>query len=131
MERHREQNERDGTNYPLPDLFDELGNLARGIALALVVVEDDKVLQGIYFEAKTVEMCFAGCDPRATAVARREIDATAYLLRQAGYELISCLVPKQVAQQIEKPLTKAGFERTDKLEHFLKDITCLADKNPT
>lgn len=120
--RHHEQNERDGTNYRLPEWFDERGNLLPNIALAFVIEQDGQILQGVFFEAKQVEMCLAGCDPRATAVAQREIDGAAYLLRSMGYTAIHTLVPRVVVDAIEKPLGRAGFTKNEHLVDFYKRI---------
>lgn len=120
--RHEEQNARDGTDYPLPAWFDERGKLLPNIALACVVELDGEVLQGVFFECKQVELCLAGCDPRATAVSWREIDGTSYLLKQMGFTGIHCLVPSVVEEEIEKPLTRAGFRKNQHLTDFYKRI---------
>lgn len=113
---HAEQNERDGTEYPLPTLFGD-----KGIVLALVVELDSKVIQALWFEARTVELCFAGCDQRGTAIAEKDIEYFAYLLRQRGIAGINCKVPKQVSRAIGKPLRRGGFKRDDKtLDHFYR-----------
>jgi len=122
-ERYREQNERDGTNYPLPEIFTPAGKLAPMVALALVIEDEDGVVQqGIVFE-KAVEMMMFGCDPKATAFYRREIAGSFYLLRQQGYEVVHCFVPKQVVLRAERPLERVGFARDDfRLAHFCKDL---------
>lgn len=122
LKRHEEQNERDGTNYPLPQWFDETGRFQPNIALALVVEEEGEILQGVYFEAKQVELCLAGCDPRATAVSQRAVDGAAYLLASMGYTAIHSLVPRVIADAIEKPLHRAGFTRNEHLVDFFKRI---------
>src|SRR5271166_5843556 len=98
--RHQAQNQRDGTNYPMPKIFDVLGRLMPNIALAFVVTdtskkEGEEVLQGVVFE-RQCEMLLFGCDPHATAQLHKEIEACFYLLRMKGYETVHCLVPKQV-----------------------------------
>jgi len=109
---HAEQNERDGTAYPLPELFTPDGKFADGIALALAVEKDGEVLQGIYF-AVGLEMCFAGCNPQATAFARREIIAVKYTLRHLGYQWIRSMIPKSIVKILEKPMKRTGFSRDD------------------
>jgi hypothetical protein len=123
-ERCAEQNHRDGTSYPVPDIYDVLGNLKPMIALALVI-EDEKgnVIQGVVFE-KTTEMLLFGCSPHATAELKKQIDGCFYLLRKQGYSVSHTFVPKTVVIPIEKPLAKVGFERDDfKFAHFIKDLT--------
>lgn len=109
---HREQNERDGTHYPLPRMFGERGSFDPDIALALAVDRGKELAQGIYFQS-VAEMCFAGCDPRATAYARHEINAVRYTLRGMGFKGVRCLVPQIRAAQLEQPLLETGFRRTD------------------
>lgn len=123
-EHHQIQNARDGTDYPMPVIFDVLGNLMPNIALAFVIMdESDKVIQGVVFE-RQCEMLLFGCDPHATAQLHKEIEGAFYLLRRKGYETVHCLVPKQVVIPVEKPLKKVGFERNDfRLAHFTKDLT--------
>src|SRR5208283_2042597 len=46
-ELHRQQNERDGTNYPLTQVFDEHGYQMTNVVLSVVIVDEaDKVHQG-------------------------------------------------------------------------------------
>jgi hypothetical protein len=120
---HALQNERDGTNYPLTRVFDEYGRTMPNVALALTILDDEEVRQGVVFE-RGCEMLLSGCDPKATAQLHKEIEAAFYLLRQKGYSVVHCFVPKQVVLPVEKPLKKVGFERDDfRLVHFLKDLT--------
>ena len=72
------------------------------------------VAQGVYFQSSILEMCFAGCDPRATACARREIRPVRYTLKAMGYEGIHSMVPLALAEQLTRPMEAAGFTRTDK-----------------
>lgn len=121
---HQEQNERDGTSYPHPELFDGNGDFLSGIALALVGVRDGKVMQSIVFESRCVEMSLYGCDPTATAYSRRDIHAAQYILENKGFVGINTFVPKVVVTSIEKPLKKAGFKRNDDvLAHFFREFT--------
>jgi hypothetical protein len=118
--RHREQNQRDGTNYPLPKLFDEQGKLMPNIDLALVIEQDGEVLQGIVFEHISEMQCY-GCDPRATAVGRHDIDGAMYLLQSQGIKVALCAVPLKVVGPVSKPLNKAKFKRRDDLAHFYRE----------
>ena len=78
---HREQNERDGTSYPLPVFFDKHGLLTQQVPVALVGVDEstEDPIQAIWVERRA-ELMFAGCDPKATAFARRDIDGLAAVL---------------------------------------------------
>ena len=118
---HREQNELQGTNYALPPLFRGDGEFAPNIAVAFMVERDGKPVQAFYFEL-VPEVCFAGCDPQATAYARREIDRIAFCLRSMGYSGINCKVPKHLVESISAPLERAGFTADDELSYFFKDL---------
>jgi hypothetical protein len=121
---HTEQNERDGTSYPLPRLFDKEGNLTDRAPVVLVGVKEgsDEPVQAIWVERRA-ELMFAGCDPKATAFARRDIDGLAAVLTWLGYSGLHCDVPLALVEAIGKPLSKAGFEQNDhRLAHFFKDL---------
>ena len=118
---HEQQNAMQGTNYALTQLFAANGDLAPNIALAFVVESDGLLCSSFYFEL-VPEVCFAGCDPQATAYARREIDRIAFGLRSMGYMGINCKVPEHMAESIAAPLEKAGFEKDVALTHFFKDL---------
>lgn len=118
---HREQNAAQGTNTALPNIFGPGGDFAANIAMAFIVERDGKPVSSFYFEL-VPECCFAGCDPQATAVARREIDRIAFCLRNMGYTGIKCDVPEHMGEHIEPPLAKAGFRETTELRHFFKDL---------
>jgi len=121
---HAAQNERDGTSYPLPHFFDPNGNLTQAVPVALVgVVEGSDIpVQAIWIERRA-ELMFAGCDPKATAFARRDIDALAAVLTWWGYTGVHCDVPIELREAIAKPLGKAGFDQNDdQLSHFYKDL---------
>jgi hypothetical protein len=122
---HAEQNERDGTSYPLPVLFDKDGKLTDRAPVVLVGCEEgsDVPVQAIWVERRA-ELMFAGCDnPKATAFARRDIDGLAGMLSWLGYSGLHCDVPIEWADAIGRPLDKAGFSRNDDhLAHFFKDL---------
>lgn len=119
---HEAQNKRDGTNYPLPKVFDDFYRLMPNVALALTVLDGEEVRQGIVLE-RACELLLFGCDPKATATLHKEIEGVWYLLRQKGYEAVNCFVPKRVVLPIEKPLKDVGFERNDfRLAMFQKDL---------
>ena len=118
---HREQNDLQGTDTALPQLFRADGDFAANIALAFMVERDGVAVQSFYFEL-VPEVCFAGCDAQATAYARREIDRIAFGLRGMGYTGINCKVPEHMAESIAAPLERAGFAKDLGLAHFFKDL---------
>lgn len=122
---HAIQNERDGTNYPLPQFFNSDGSLRTSIPAALIGHVEGMVRNGIYVQ-RVGELMFAGCDPKATAFSRRDIDALATLLRWQGYGDLYCHVPANRLKAIRKPLLAAGFddirERVIPLVTFYKDL---------
>jgi len=126
---HAEQNRRDGTNYALPALFvldskePGFGGFAPGIARAYVGEIDGEIVTSFWFDCSTVECCFAGCDPRGTAAAWKDIGFIAYELKALGYTGINSKIPVAVVNSIEKPLKKAGFAVDDKdLKHFYRSL---------
>ena len=121
QEFHKEQNRQQQTNYALPRLFSPDGSFAPNIAMAFMVERNGKPVQSFYFEL-VPEVCFAGCDPKATAYARREIDRIAFGLRAMGFTGINCKVPEHVAESIRTPLEHAGFDEDQKITHFFKDL---------
>jgi hypothetical protein len=118
---HMEQNTLQGTNTALPKLFKADGDFAPNIALAFVVERDGVPVSSFYFEL-VPEVCFAGCDPQATAFARREIERISFGLRSMGFTGINCKVPEHVSEAIASPLEKAGFTKDEGLVHFFKDL---------
>jgi hypothetical protein len=135
---HREHQAAQGTNYELPNLF------GPSIAIALVGVEDPGPHSGqhpgthgaggaggtgggairncIYVET-IAELRFVGCDAKATAFGRREIEGLSYVLKLQGFRWLECFVPRQLKKMIQKPLRRAGFACVDReLAHFAKDL---------
>jgi hypothetical protein len=121
---HREHQAAQGTNYELPNLF------GPAIAIALVGVEDPgphgtgggAIRNCIYVET-IAELRFVGCDPKATAFGRREIEGLSYVLKLQGFRWLECFVPRQLKKMIQKPLQRAGFACVDReLAHFAKDL---------
>jgi hypothetical protein len=123
VERHcRLQNERDGTSYGVPEIFDESWRISPNIPVSLVIVDGDNVVQGVVVE-RTAELLLFGTEPRATAELHKHIEGLFYVLRQKGYSGLHCFVPKQVEIPIAKPLEKAGFVRDDfRLSHYFKNL---------
>jgi hypothetical protein len=118
---HSEQNERDGTAYPLVPFFNSDMTLSSRVPVALVGERGKEPVQALYVE-RIAELQFAGCDPKGTAFARRDIEALATVLYWQGYRSIHCFVPHAVADSIRKPLEKAGFvSKQNELEHFFRE----------
>ena len=125
---HDEQNRRDGTNYPLTQVFNEFFDVMPNVAMALVICDGDEVKQGVVFE-RGCEMLLSGCDPKATATLHKKIGRCFDYLRRKHYPVVHCFIPKQVVLPTEKPLKDVGFVRDDfRLAHFLKDLT-LVERN--
>lgn len=100
LARLREQNERDGTSYPMPRVFDANGVRLAGIPLALVAVDEaGAVVQGCVTQ-RTCEMMIFGTNPDATKSSLEEQQAVFYILRQRGYEDVHVLVPEQIAARL-------------------------------
>jgi hypothetical protein len=121
---HREHQAAQGTNYELPNLF------GPAIAIALVGEEDPgahgtgsgAIRNCIYVET-IAELRFVGCDPKATAFGRREIEGLSYVLKLQGFRWLECFVPRPLKKMIQKPLRRAGFDCVDReLAHFAKDL---------
>jgi hypothetical protein len=117
LERLREQNERDGTSYRMPQVFDEHGQRLAKIPLALVAVdvETGEVVQGHVWE-RTVEQMTFGISPEATVCSMHESPAVFHLLRERGYDDLHILVP---------------VERAAEMEHGLDSILKMTDTSAT
>ena len=121
---HEEQNRIQGTDYPIPRLFTAQGMATREVPISLVGVEEgsEEPVQAIWIERRA-ELMFAGCNPKATAFARRDIEGLVSLLTWLGYSGLHCDVPINVLEHITPPLTAALFERNDdRLAHFFRDL---------
>jgi hypothetical protein len=114
---HLEQQAAQGSNYELPYLFNPQ------IAIALVGVDAMGTIRNCVYVETIAEMRFVGCDPKATAFSRREIEGLAYVLKLRGFRWLECFVPRKLKRMIQKPLRKAGFDCVDReLAHFAKDL---------
>jgi hypothetical protein len=114
---HQEHQAAQGTNYELPWLF------GPAIAIALVGVEASGMIRNCIYVETIAELRFVGCDPRATAFCRREIEGLSYVLKFQGFRWLECFVPRQLKKMIQKPLQRAGFACVDReLAHFAKDL---------
>jgi hypothetical protein len=114
---HLEHQAAQGSNYELPYLFNPQ------IAIALVGVDTMGTIRNCVYVEAIAEMRFVGCDAKATAFSRREIEGLAYVLKLRGFRWLECFVPRKLKRMIQKPLRKAGFECVDReLAHFAKDL---------
>lgn len=123
IKRHKEQLERDGVDYPLPEIFDEDGRQAAHIPYAIVLVKDDEVEGAVLFESKGLEMTLIGCSPRLTAVVQREQAGIIYTLKSMGFRWIRALVTRTRLTPLREPLRQAGFRRDDtEFASFFREI---------
>jgi hypothetical protein len=114
---HREHQAAQATNYELPNLF------GPAIAIALVGEEAGGAIRNCIYVETIAELRFVGCDPKATAFGRREIEGLSYVLRLQGFRWLECFVPRPLKKMIQKPLRRAGFDCVDReLAHFAKDL---------
>lgn len=128
-EKARQQNERDGTTYPVPEIFQpDLSTpggwqLAENVPLALVSEINGRVEQAHVY-LRTVEQMSFGTNRRATALSLRQAAAAFYLLKQKGYQDLHVLVPKQRTEAMKHRLAEAmGLERDDdRLAHFYREL---------
>jgi hypothetical protein len=114
---HYEHQKIQGTNFELPWLF------GPAIAIALVGVDDGGAIHNCVYVERIAELRFVGCDARATAFSRREIEGLTYLLKLQGIRWLECFVPRRLKKIIQKPLLRAGFACVDReLAHFARDL---------
>lgn len=114
---HREHQAAQGTNYELPNLF------GPAIAIALVGVDESGAIRNSIYVETVAELRLVGCDPKATAFGRREIEGLSYVLKLQGFRCLECFVPRPLKKMIQKPLHRAGFACADReLAHFFKDL---------
>lgn len=121
LERLREQNERDGTSYGLPRIFDARGARLARIPLALVAVEvkTGHVMQAHVWE-QTVEQTSYGVSAAATVCSMREQEAVFYLLRERGYRDEHIFVPPQRVAELEPGLEKLLGMTSTGMKHFYR-----------
>jgi hypothetical protein len=121
LERVREQNERDGTSYPLPLVFDEKGQRLPNIALALVAVdiETGRVEQGLTVE-RTCELMLFGTNAKATVCSMHESEAIWYLLRERGLRDVHILVPPERTKDMQHGLESIIGMSATGLTHFYR-----------
>ena len=101
---HREHQAAQGTNYELPYLF------GPAIAIALAGVDEEGTIRNCVYVETIAELRFVGCDPRATAFSRREIEGLSYVLKLQGFRWLECFVPRQLKKMIQIYLQFFGLE---------------------
>jgi hypothetical protein len=118
-----EQNLRDGTRYPMPEIFDENGRQAENVPLAYVVEHCGEVAGGIVFESKGVEMMLVGCSPRVTLTIGNHAPGVLYTLKHMGFNWIKCEVTRSIVKQVKGAMKDSGFRRiSDKFVSFFREI---------
>ncbi|MGA7885239.1 MAG: hypothetical protein WCA44_05805 [Acidobacteriaceae bacterium] len=123
LEKLAEQNRRDKTRYPMPEIFDEDGNQADNIPLAYTVERGGEVYGAIVFESKGVEMMLVGCSPRVTLTIGKEARGVLFTLSAMGFRWIKCHVSKSILGQVKAAMKAAGFSRFDgKFASFFRDL---------
>jgi hypothetical protein len=122
MDRLAEQNARDKTSYTLPQIFDEQGHRLARIALALVAVDDEGVVQQGHIWEKTLEQTSYGISAKSTVCSMREQYAIFYILNSRGYEDFHLFVPKERVEDMQHGLeTIYGLSATG-LTHFYRRL---------
>ena len=123
LEKLREQNQRDGTSYAMPQVFDRAGNRLPRIPLALTAVdlETGEPVQGHVWETTLEHMTF-GTDAAATVASMHEQDAVFWMLREKGYRDEHIFVPLAQAPLMEHGLDRIlGMQDTGRvLKHFYR-----------
>ena len=108
-----EQNRRDKTRYPMPEIFDGDGHQADNVPLAYVIERGGEVFGGVIFESKGVEMMLIGCSPRVTLTIGEQAPGILFTLRSMGFKWIRALVTKSVVKPLKPAMKEAGFRRDD------------------
>lgn len=121
LELAREQNERDGTSYPVPTIFDAYGRRLKNVPLALVAAAEEtgEVRQGHIWE-DTVEHMVFGTDREATVCSMHEQESVSYLLRQRGFRDWHILVPPERVKQMGHGLQAILGMSDTGLRHFYR-----------
>ena len=114
---HQHHQAAQGTSYELPWLF------GPSIMLALVGVDEAGAIRNCIYAEAVAELRFVGCDAKATACSRGEIDGFVYVLKRMGFRWLECFVPRPLKKMSQKPLVRAGFTCVDReLAHFTRDL---------
>lgn len=122
------QNRRDGTNYPVPQIFEmdegseDFGCLKQNVVLALVTEIDGRVRQGHIFLRAVEEMSFGG-GAEVMEFSGEHIPMALDILRRRGYDSLHVLVPHRRVDDLREMLELQGLNRIDhRLAHFFRSF---------
>lgn len=120
-EKLREQNERDGTSYGMPVVFDAQGQRVARVPLALVSadVKTGEPVQGHVWEV-TLEQTSFGISSRATVCSMQEQEAIMFLLRERGFRDMHLLVPKERVADMQHGLERIYKMSRTGMTHFYR-----------
>lgn len=122
----RAQNRRDGTSYPVPDIFDldekshNFGKLMPNVVLALVTEVDGRVRMG-HVWIRTIEEMHFGGGREIMQFSIGHMEAVLSVLKARGYLDNHIFVPKVRLEDLETELGNHSFARVDgRLAHFFR-----------
>jgi hypothetical protein len=123
------QNRRDGTSYPVPEIFelDEskpgFGNLVQNVPLALVTENNGRVVNCHIF-TRTIEVMGWGGGRDNHEISAAHIPMAADFLKRRGYDSLLALVPKLRATDAQSTLLETyGLHRVDnRLAMYFKEL---------
>lgn len=121
------QNRRDGTDYPVPPIFelDEskpgFGQLVQNVPLALTTERDGRPVNLSIF-LRTIEVMSIGGGHEDWQFSAAHIPMAMEFLRRRGYDEVHTFVPKvRVSSEHAKLLETYGMTRIDnRLAHFYR-----------
>lgn len=122
------QNRRDGTNYPVPKIFEMdrtkpgFGQLVQNVPLALVTERDGRVRQAHIF-LRTIEVMGFGGGREDMEISAGHIPMALDYLKRRGYDDAHVFVPNvRVSPEHAKLLQDYGMTRLDhRLAHFFRE----------
>lgn len=122
------QNRRDGTNYPVPPVFDmdekspRFGQLLPNVPLALTTERDSRVRQ-VHVFLRTVECMGFGGGAEDMDFSAGHIPMALDFLCRAGYDDLHVFVPRvRVSVEHHALLAAHGMARLDpRLAHFFRE----------
>jgi hypothetical protein len=119
----KEQNERDSTDYPMTQVFDDSGRRMPNVELALVAVDEEtgEVMQGHIWE-RTLEHMAIGISREATVCSMHEQGAFTFILRERGYHDFHIFIPKIRVKQMRHGLEKILGMIDTGLTHFYRRL---------
>lgn len=114
-------NEKYGTDFAVPRLFDEDDVLLPNIPLALKVLDRGRIVQAHIFE-RQVELLTYGAGARGTALSLPGLLCAERFLEQMGYGGFHALVPLARVRQWDRAVgQRLNMERDDgRVAHFYR-----------